>query len=346
MEPQRRLAILGFVGVLLAVLLIGPLLATRRPSTRSPVNDASDVTTSDAPDAKTLAAPHLDSAAAETQNLIEDRVIPVETFFRESKKNTRQFAKLALGFGSKWRLIADRVPFTQGGRHETYIREQFEASIFSATQLEQVVTTAIAEYLADVRSVENQMLVSLRADIAGFPDAYPIASLDDSELQAKFDEAIAAAIAAAGDQVQAEIGTQLISLIGGEVLTQVALRMGISAGILGVGAASGWATLGIGVVVGLIVDQIVSWVWDWWADPTGDLAASLNAKINEVSRLICDGDSNNNGLRQRFRELANNRARIREVAILELLSSGQVSNDQVSTDKTSNDQVSNYQGSR
>src|SRR5262245_26489026 len=32
-------------------------------------------------------------------------------------------------------------------------------------------------------------------------------------------------------------------------------------GILGTGAASGWATLGIGSVVFLIVDQIVSWVW-------------------------------------------------------------------------------------
>jgi hypothetical protein len=319
MELQRRLTIFGFVGVVVGVLVIGPILATRQ-SDQTTSEDTSTATASSVPDPKTLAAPHLDSAKTETESIIEDCVVPVETFFLQSKKNTRPFAKVALGFGSKWRLIADRVPFTEGGRHELYIRDQFETSIFSAQQLEQVVTTAISEYLSEIRSIENQMLVSLRADISGFPDTYPIAKLDDAQLRAKFDDAITSAIAAAGEEVQAEIGTQLISLIGGEVLTQVALRMGISAGILGVGAASGWATLGIGVVVGLIVDQIVSWVWDWWADPTGDLAANLDAKIDEVSTLICDGDSTGNGLRQRFLELANQRARVREVAILELLS--------------------------
>ena len=104
------------------------------------------------------------------------------------------------------------------------------------------------------------------------------------------------------------------------MLTQVTVRLGISAGILGTGAASGWTTLGIGVVVGIIVDQIVSWVWDWWADPTGDLASNLDAKLDEMRTLICEGDTNVEGLRQRFQSLAAERAKIRETAILDLLS--------------------------
>lgn len=311
------------IGVIVGRPLINSLL---RPATPPPATSPSNVPPSkDAPAPQALAKPHLDSAKSKTENVIEGRLIPVRTFFDDSKKNTRQFAQVALGWGSKWRLIADHVPFTKGGRHETYIRGQFEQSVFSAQQLEEIVSSAVSEYLSEIRSIENQMLVSLRADVAGFPDAYPIAQLDETQLRTKFDEAIQSAIAATGSQVQADIGTQLVSIIGGEVLTQVAVRLGISAGILGTGAASGWATLGIGVVVGIIVDQIVSWVWDWWADPSGNLAANLDEKLDEMRTLICDGDTKVEGLRQRFQSLAAERAKIREVAILDLLSSNQVS---------------------
>ena len=325
MKNRRLLTILGFVGVIIGVIVGRPLITSllrpaTPPSSTSPSNLAPSKV---APAPQALAKPHLDSAKSKTENVIEGRLIPVRTFFDDSKKNTRQFAQVALGWGSKWRLIADHVPFTTGGRHETYIRGQFEQTVFSAKQLEDIVSSAVSEYLSEIHSIENQMLVSLRADVAGFPDAYPIAQLDESQLRTRFDEAIQNAIAATGSQVQADIGTQLVSIIGGEVLTQVAVRLGISAGILGTGAASGWATLGIGVVVGIIVDQIVSWVWDWWADPTGNLASNLDAKLDQMRTLICDGDSKVEGLRQRFQALATERAKIRETAILELLSSNQ-----------------------
>jgi hypothetical protein len=325
MKNRRLLTMLGFVGVVIGVIVGRPLInSLLRPATPPQATSPSNVPPSKvAPSPQQLAEPHLDSAKSKTEKVIEGRLVPVRTFFDDSKKNTRQFAEVALGWGSKWRLIADHVPFTKGGRHETYIRGQFEQTVFSAQQLEDIVSSAVSEYLSEIRSIENQMLVSLRADVAGFPDAYPIAQLDETQLRAKFDEAIKNAIAATGSQVQADIGTQLVSIIGGEVLTQVAVRLGISAGILGTGAASGWATLGIGVVVGIIVDQIVSWVWDWWTDPTGNLATNLDAKLDEMRTLICDGDTKVEGLRQRFQSLAAERAKIRETAILDLLSSNQ-----------------------
>ena len=209
MKNRRLVTILGFVGVVIGVIVGRPLInSLLRPASPPSATSPSNVTPTEvAPDPQALAKPHLDSAKSKTENVIEGHLIPVRTFFDDSKNNTRQFAKVALGWGSKW--------------------------------------------------------------------------------------------------------------------TQVAVRLGISAGILGTGAASGWATLGIGVVVGIIVDQIVSWVWDWWADPTGNLASNLDAKLDEMRTLICDGDSKVEGLRQRFQALATERVKIRETAILDLLSTNQ-----------------------
>ena len=104
----------------------------------------------------------------------------------------------------------------------------------------------------------------------------------------------------------------------GEVLTQVAIRLGVSAGILGTGAASSWATLGIGLVVGIVIDQIVMTIWNSWSDPEGKLVDSLNQQLDLMQRIICDGDQDTKGLAQHFAEIANSRSSLRRKAVLEI----------------------------
>ena len=165
------------------------------------------------------------------------------------------------------------------------------------------------------------MLVRIRADVADYPSAYLIVQIDASKLRASYDEAISRAIEKTGSSLRIDIATELVSVITGQVLTQVAVRLGVSAGILGTGAASSWATLGIGFVVGLIVDQIISWVWDWYADPKGSLSAELDTKLDEIYRLIVDGSADVQGLRVRLRKYAEERATLRSQAVLMLLRS-------------------------
>lgn len=309
-RAPRILLVVGPMGVLLGVLFGSGLLdfqGTSRPKLERP-------------DPKILAAPHLNAAKVASEKCIDGHVDSIRLFFADSKKNTRRFAEIALGWGSKWKLITDNVPFSKGGEHEIFIRDQFEQTVFSVSSLESVVSLAVAEYLAEIRSIENQMLVALRADLAGIDGDLPLAKLDDSQLRSKFDQAIENAIAAASGQLRADVGTQLVSLIVGEVLTQVAIRLGASAAILTAGGSSIWLTMGIGFVVGVIVDQIVSWVWDWWADPKGELARKIDLKLDEMCTLICDGGTGVQGLRERFQSIARERARLRETAILELLS--------------------------
>lgn len=191
--------------------------------------------------------------------------------------------------------------------------------MFKPPQLEDAIRQVVASYLKHVESIEGQMLVRIRADVAEFPSPYLIAQIDESKLQATYDEALSRAIEATGSNLRTDITTELVSIITGEVLAQVAVRLGVSAGILGTGAASSWATFGIGLVVGLIVDQIVSWVWDWYADPKGNLAVELNGKLDEINRLIVDGSDDVQGLRERLRAFAKDRATVRSQAVLEIL---------------------------
>jgi hypothetical protein len=321
MQIRRNLTFtmlaLSLLGVIIAVVAREQISDFFRPRPASPRPPQIKLP----PSPEEFAKPHLSWAEQECERVIDEHVKALDTFFTDSKKNTRPFAGDALSWGSKWRLVIDHVPYTSGGRHEKYVRERFEEYVFTPSQLEDAVKQVVSSYLAHVCSIEGKMLVNLRADVAEFPTAYPIGQLDETKLRATYDEALQQAIDATGKDLQANIGTELVSIITGEVLTQVALRLGVSAGILGTGAASSWATLGIGVVVGLIVDQIVSWVWDWWADPKGNLAAQLDTKLDEINRLIVDGSDNVQGLRAQLRQFGKERSVARSKAVLSVLQS-------------------------
>jgi hypothetical protein len=258
---------------------------------------------------------HLSSAEAKSLSAVDPHVDTVRRFFRQSQRNTPAFARAALAWGSKWRLVADRLDRSGGQRQLEYLRTKFDELVFSPEQVERVISQAIHEYLQDLRSIESQMLVDLRADLANFPSSAALAQRAPGDWQAEFDRAIRQAIAASSGQLQADVNSQIVSIISAELLTQVAVRLGVSAGILGVGAASSWATFGVGVVVGLIVDQIVMRIWNWWADPADDLAHELNHQLDELQGLLCDGDHEVVGLRARLQQLARDRAALRRQVI-------------------------------
>lgn len=277
-----------------------------------------------APTPAELAAPHLEWAQRESGQRLYQELIPIEDFFRDAKRNAPAFSKAALSWSSKWRLMADYVPGTKGGRHENYLRGEFEKLLFTPAQLEQVVTRSIRGYQLQIESIENEMLVRIRAGASDFPDNYQLASISKDELQANYDQAITRVIAKSQSDFARSAGGEVVSLIAGEVLTQVAIRLGISAGILGTGAAASPYTLGLGIVVGVIVDQLVTWAYDWAADPKAELTKELTKKFDEIRGLIIDGPppkdgKKDPGLRERLRTYAEQRGEVRRQAVLEML---------------------------
>ncbi len=272
-----------------------------------------------APTPQAIAKPHLALAEERITNATRSHFDSLNTLFDHSRSQSGRFAKSALGWGSKWRIIADATPFTRGDRHAEYLREQFELQVLKGEDLTKAIEQVVTEFLAEIRSTESNMLVDLRADVEDFSHTYDLGLMDAALVQSHFDAAIENAMQISGYDLQSNISSQLVSIIVGEVLTQVAVRLGVSAGILGTGAASGWVTLGIGVVVGLVIDQIVSAIWARWSDPSKNLEEELNYQLKVMQRVICYGDEKTKGLVQHFEEIAKSRAELRRIAVLKLL---------------------------
>lgn len=268
------------------------------------------------------AAPHLDWADRECERLVAEHLIALEQYFADAKKGTPQFAETALGWGSKWRFVADRLPFTRSDRHEEYLRTAFCEHLFTPEDLDAQIRRLVKNYLDSVRSVEDQTLIRIRQDVADLSPGLLVGEMDQAGLRAVFAEAMKKAAEHTGSSLGEDVAQQVVGLVVGEVLTQAAVRLGVSAGVLGTGAASSWATAGVGLVIGIIVDQIISWVWDRLADPSGHLAREMDTKIAHLHNAIVDGTTAAPGLKQRLEQFARERAEVRRATILEVVQRG------------------------
>lgn len=271
--------------------------------------------------ASNRAGPVLDAADREGQAAVAEHVRAIDDFFAQAKRGTPGFSKAVLGWSSKWRLVSDKLPFTRTDRHAIFLRKTFHDRLFTPEALTKVVEQTVKGYSGSVAGIENRMLVKLRADVSDLPPAMLPGFDDDAALRAAFERALAQATQRIGADLKADVGRETTSLVAGEVMTLVAVRLGVSAGILTAGAGSSWATFGVGAVVGLVVDQAVTWVWNWWRDPVGDLSTKMNAKLDEIRTLIVEGDGKQPGLRGRLEAVARDRAAVRRAAVLRMIQS-------------------------
>lgn len=249
----------------------------------------------------------------------EGRLQPLHDFFADAKRRTPQFAASVLGWSSKWRFVADKMPFTEGDRHARYLRQTFNDQLFAPEDLTRAMEQVASSYGDSLSEIENRMLVKLRHDLSDLPPSALPEFADESVLSSAYQDALGRTLNHVGSDLKADVAKELVSLVAGEVLTQVAVRLGVSAGILSAGASTSWATFGAGLAAGVIVDQLVGWVWNWWADPAGNLSAELNDRLDQLERSIVSGDGQTPGLKQALAEFAKRRAEVRRAAIMELL---------------------------
>ena len=314
-SKRWMLYLLAAIGVLAAVLLREPVVSLFRGKTPDPPPVQLKRPPEARREAVERAKPHLDWADAEAQRLVDEQLRSLDVFFGDVKKRTPRFAEDVLSWGSKWRLVADKLPYTRPDRHQEFLRERFGARLFTPDHLAQAVEFVVKSYVDSVLSTEGVMLVKIKADIQDLPQATLPQFATKDAMERAFQIAIEEAAQKAQVDLRSDVIRELASTIAGEVMAMVAVRLGVSAGILSAGAGTSWATLGVGMVVGLIVDQIVSWVWNWWTDPVGDLTKMMNEKLDHIHSLIVNGDGTKPGLRAKLLELHDRRKLVRWQAL-------------------------------
>lgn len=243
----------------------------------------------------------LDAADAASNADIDRSLASIDEFFAARKPGARPFAEAVLSLRGKWRFVKAKLPFADGDGHAQFLQEKLEEHLFRPDDLKKLLESCVAGYLTRVKGLENQLLVQIRADLSEneLAAAEAVPALQNPELFAREFQKLQLEVAAmAGKETNFTIGKEVAILVGSEVATVVAMRvglavaqrLGVSAGILGAGAAAGWATFGVGLVACIVLDFAVDGVLRVAGhDPEGQVEAKINETLGSLKSMIVNG---------------------------------------------------------
>ncbi len=247
-------------------------------------------------------ARHLTPADAASAAQIERSLQPIAEFITERKPGVRTFAKSILSLKGKWQFIRSKLPTAEARQHLKYLDRMFSEQVFKPDELRAVIEQSVTEYTKSLTAIENRLLVECRADIRELdPRAAAMLPMIDSEsaFAAEYKKMLDQAIADVTRDVKVGFSREVVSLIGGEVAAIVALRVGVAvatklgvdAGILGAGAASSWATFGVGLAAAIVLDIAIDWLMKLAGhDPVGEVAKKVESTLDHMQMLLIDGD--------------------------------------------------------
>lgn len=237
----------------------------------------------------------------------------LQDFFTQRKAGARPFAATVLSLRGKWEFIHSRLPYADENEHRRFLRERFEQQVFAPDELRQAVEAAVADALARHRERENALLVRLRADLADLPDGAIPALAGDASFRDAYAALAREVEAAIAGGVEVATGREAASLIGGEIAATVALRalaaagakLGVSGAVLSGGAASAWASFGVGLVAAIVVDLGIDWtIRQAGHDPEGQIAAQVGETLDHVESLLIEGDREALDVYRKLRQMA------------------------------------------
>lgn len=183
------------------------------------------------------------------------------------QQGARPFAESVTGWRSSFQLVRSKLPFTDSNGHKRFIEARWNQHLFRPQTYQRWLTQATQGLVQDLRAIEDELAI----EIGHILDEILPKDAEETDASQHFmaamshtlDQARRASVSAATSQV----GT----LIMGEVVTLVAIRLGVSSGVLTTGAVSGKVTFGIGLIAGIIVER----VWNWIDNPADRVAQSV-----------------------------------------------------------------------
>jgi hypothetical protein len=243
--------------------------------------------------------PHLSAAHENADNARDEASNRVLMFFVNRLDKTRAFAEEAFSLRSKWELVKSQVGDPSG--HQRFLRERFEAVVFSRKELAGVLESAVEEYVQKLRGIENDLLIKVRADLSDDQLSSLRANLSfrSDELFAKeYANSLQRVTGGVARDLGVQIGRETVTWVGADIAasiaisiaTEVAPRLGLSAAVLGTGLTSTVATLGIGLVAGIVIDALIDCLLkDSGYDPERDLAEDTEIAIWQFTDVMLFG---------------------------------------------------------
>jgi len=261
--------------------------------------------------------PRIEKAELADLEVCNKRIEMINAFFAERKRRSTQFAESVVSLEGKARLLWSKMPWADEKEFENFVRAEFTRLVLNSNDLKTLLEACFAGYEKAAQALENELLCDLRADL-GDSELFRAAGgpkLGDEEaFRKEYQRLLAEILPTLNKELAVEVGRQAVNWIGMDLILETALakamtaaltRLGVSSGILGAGAASTVASLGLGLLAGYLIDMVVEWLLKevFKYDPVREIARKVNESLEQMRKSLIDGDTAAGGTYEKLRQL-------------------------------------------
>lgn len=251
---------------------------------------------------------HSQWARNELQSRIEAYVAEVEQFFAGAKGRIPDFASQAC---DSWQyMTSTEDAFRQ------FVHQKFREIVLSEESLQELLKDIHARFVADVRNLDNEMLVRIQADLADEPllqrCTFSIPSVDNEI--ASLSQVV---VSQMPEILTQRIGGFVVSFVAGEVVSLLITRLTTAAAVRTASVASGWFTFGVGLVVGMVIDAYISESIE--SEIRDQVYRELAPRLDAICHQVINGDNRFPGLRRQLVAAASEYFQRREKALVDHL---------------------------
>jgi hypothetical protein len=210
----------------------------------------------------------------------------INDLFDGAKRRARGLAEDLLSLDGKLTYL-----FWTEAEYHQYLKAKYERRVLNPDALRKALDEGTQRFLRELQAIENELLVALRADLEDLPLNGLRAPAEAQVFHKRFQETAREVERLLSRNMKETAAKELTSFVLGDVaghlavrvMSAAATRLGISAALLGSGAYSGVATLGITLVAGVVVDYLLDFVLrEFGYDPEEDVAARVREGLEQM----------------------------------------------------------------
>ena len=256
--------------------------------------------------------PLLEQADRQAVNALDKHLASIHAFLEEHKAGSKAFAEQMLGIRGKWELVTAQI--SDKSAYAAFLEKAFTEHLFPMAELEKAVDAAVRSYLAELESIDDDVLVRLRADLADdeLPRVATSALNSEQALRNHYHELSQRVAQDMRTDLAVVTARELFSWQAGNIATNLTLkagaalatRLGISSTILAAGAESTWETLGVSLIVSIVLDAVINQIIKAAGyDAEEKIAQRVEETLSDLGRTITDGDPEARATLQKLKDM-------------------------------------------
>ncbi|MDW8079104.1 MAG: hypothetical protein RMJ16_09465 [Thermoguttaceae bacterium] len=253
-------------------------------------------------------AKHTDWAISEVEQRINRYHEEVDQFFSDCKSRIPTFADEAC---SVWQYLTSSQE-----EFRWFVVKKFSEIVFSEPAFRELLVNIERRFVADLQSIENEMLVRIQADL-GDHGILSDAAIKPPEFHERVAQIASVVVGQMPEVVTAKIAGTVASFVAGEVAAMILRQLAPRVLIWKGAAASGWYTFGIGLLAGFAMDAIISkFIQD---EVRRELYAMIAPRLDEMCAEVVNGANGSPGLRERLTQIARDHFNAQKAQIVKAL---------------------------